>query len=65
MSKPPPRLSLDELRERYSAMHAHYMGKDKDEPAGRLVKAVADLILHAYYYKKDNESGSDINIVSV
>ncbi len=46
-------------------MHAHYMGKDKDEPAGRLVKAVADLILHAYYYKKDNESGSDINIVSV
>ena len=64
MPNPPPRLSEAEIRERFSAMSAHYTGKDKDEPAGRLVSAVADLILQAYYYKKDNESESDTNIVS-
>ncbi len=59
MLNPPPRLNDDELRERYSAMYAHYTGEDKDEPAGRLVSGVVDLILQAYYYKKDKDSDSE------
>lgn len=68
MPSPPPKMSQDELRERYSAMHAHYSGTDKDEPAGRLVSAVADLILQAYHYvlekDKDGDNESPTDIVS-
>ena len=63
MPNPPPRLNEAEIRERFSAMSAHYTGKDKDEPAGRLVRAVADLILQAYHYKKESESESSTDII--
>ena len=68
MSNPPPRMTKEELKERYSAMHDHYSGDDKNEPAGRLVCAVADLILQAYHYvvekDKDGDNESPTNIVS-
>lgn len=67
MSSPPPRMTREELRERYSAMHAHYSGKDTDEPAGRLVGAVAALILEAYHHVvgkgKDGDNESSTNVI--
>lgn len=68
MSNSPPRMTKEELKERYSAMHDHYSGEDKNEPAGRLVSAVVDLILQAYHYvverEKDGDNESSADIVS-
>ncbi len=55
MSEKPPRLSLDELKERFEAMQAHYTGEEIDEPEEVLRAKVVDLIVQAYHYRQEEK----------